>query len=98
MSRFADNAKRLVCYGGQTMEQPRNRWNDDRLDAFEARMDQRFDRFEKDVDQRFDRFEGRVENRFNSIDTALHQIQRSMFIGMATFAGALASLVVSMRF
>jgi hypothetical protein len=80
------------------MKQSRSRWNDDRLDAFEARMDERFDRFEKDVDQRFDRFEGRVENRFNSIDTALHQIQRSMFIGLASFLAAFAGLVVAVRF
>jgi fido (protein-threonine AMPylation protein) len=82
------------------MEQARKNWNDDRLDALASRMDERFaevDRRFEEVNQRFDRFESHVEHRFNSIDASLQQIHRSMFIGMATFAGALVSLV-ALRF
>jgi len=64
------------------------------MDERFAEVDRRFDR----VDQRIDRFEEHVEHRFNSIDASLQQIHRSMFIGMATFLGAFASLGVALRF
>jgi tetrahydromethanopterin S-methyltransferase subunit G len=94
------------------MEQARKTWNDDRLDALSSRMDerfaevdQRFDHFERSVDQRFESFEKKVDQRFeqidrrfNSIDSALHQIHRSMIVTLGSVLTAFVGLVAALRF
>lgn len=74
---------------------PRERWSDDRLDAFEKRVEERFDR----VDERFDRIDERfkaADQRFEQIDKRLDRMEADIRELRVIMIGGFVTLLAAM--
>jgi hypothetical protein len=80
MLQFANNAKRVVSYAPETMEQPRSDRNDDRLDHLERLVVERVGYLERgireQVDRRISGLERQIHRRFEQLAREFERVER----------------------